>query len=95
VTVPWLREHLCKFLLPCQSVWDREIVFTKHSPNLWPCEQVSWVADWAQYLSQGAKKYRLFFARTAADPTEHGSVAIAVAIHAELPGVLINRAFVL
>jgi hypothetical protein len=63
----------------------------KHSPNLSSCEQVSRVADWAQYLSQGAKKCCLFFTRAAPDPAEHGSVAIPIGIHAELSGVLVTQ----
>lgn len=80
-----MREHLCKFLFPRQSIWDREIVFTKHSPNLWPCEQVSRVADWVQYLSQGAKKCRLFFTCTPTSITKLKSMEEIVRLEVGLP----------
>ncbi len=48
---PALCEHLSNFLLPRQCIWNREIVLSENPPNLASCEHVSWVVNWAQYLS--------------------------------------------
>lgn len=49
-SVPALCENLSEFLPARQNAWNREVVFTKKTPNLPACQDVPWIIKTAQSL---------------------------------------------